>query len=146
MRKVLALTAVAGIGLAIGSPARAEAPPVATADCNAVTVTAPADARVIWSIDNEPPSGLEAGQSVTYPFPASSSTHTYVAFVNPGPDVIVVNGTVTDCPYLEPTAEQLAPAPIPGPTSTVAAVAVAEPVVPALDLTAWQEVAIAPPW
>lgn len=128
----------------ISTPAHAENINEATvsATCESVTITAPANARVIFSVDSEPPSEVDDGATTTkafYPGGVDANLNQHVMDVHHWGLTVIVFGSQTsvqagDVSGCAPGEPQPSTEPT-GFAATVPAaypvVATAEPVVPA---------------
>lgn len=177
MKKVVTATAAAALASALSfagvSTASAEegtTAQVTNVSCQSVTITAPANGRVIFSVDAEPPSQVADGNTVTVPFYqwginlaiqpiVMESHHWFATTLVDDVQTDVQAGDVTGCGagVPEPPAAPTVNVPIGsvGEVGTAQAPEAAQPstatdapsVAPSAEqLDVWAGVALAPPW
>jgi len=136
------LVAAIGIGAICAIPATTHADGLAEANCQTLTVTAPAGTRVLIGTDASPPFEVDDGNTRTVKFGYQAVDRHEWAVTVLGADGTVVDradGVVEGClptPTTEPAPEVVEAPPAP---------AAPQPVVE-VDVSLWAGVALAPPW
>lgn len=138
-RKHITLAGFAALAatLAPAALAHADSAATVTATCDAVTITAPSDGFLIFSVDAEPPGSVAAGTTLTFPFFPHSETHVWGLQVIEGQATLDdQHGSVSGCavePFPAPLVDSIGElgAPVLASAPAPVVVAVAAPVAPA---------------
>jgi hypothetical protein len=127
--KNAAITFAAAVALLGVSAAPAAADGVShSTTCDSLTITAPADTRVEFGVDDEPPGEVSNGATTTVTLGMPVAIHTYVLFVLvDGVQTDIIEGSVAACVAADPprTAPQIID-PIVAPVAVDAATLVQE--------------------